>query len=842
MNNKLSLILISIFSIFVGQSQTFTIEQNVTGQNNLTDVRGQSFTPVIQGSGSGDVGSNDTVYLNRFSIIYSFSSTSEADTLYIYSAIPDSTYKIDNGKGGVLIGKSITKEDGEFPYTDYAFNSIPLHKDSTYYVLFKENINPEASAGSSYAGGSAVRNRADTLSFSDFLDLKFIAGFSRESGSETDIVSFSVGSQVGNSAIDNDAHTVSTVIESYSSLDSVSTIIEVSQGATYQPANTYIDCSDGPIIYTVTAEDGITTQEWTVTVTKAPSIYDIESFSLPQQTGEATILYGKKEINIEVWYGTDLGSLTPTIIISEGATIDPNSGIQTDFSSGPVIYTVTAEDGITTQEWTVNITNAPPSMSTDIESFSLPQQTGEASILYGNKEIEIEVGFGTDLDSLTPTIVVSGGATIDPNSGIPTDFSSGPIIYTVTAEDGITTQEWTVNVTNTSSSSSSSANIESFSLPEQTGEAIIDSVVKTIDIELEAGTVLSTLTPEIEVSEGAILSIGKKPLWTGTSMAIGSMNSGEFFTGKIDDILIYNYALSDDQVNDLYITGNFTESGDMEEKIMASYPFNGNANDESGNGNDGIVDGPILTTDRFGSNNSAYYFDSSAIIIPTYSYFNNMQAFSICAWIYPEQLKQRDNTIISKVNPNRDFNLKILKTNNKYEGHFAKSATYYRCYSKDDVILNEWTHIVLIWTGSRWRLHTNGVLETESKIFFEEIDSSGAVVDFSSGPIVYNVTAEDGITTQEWTVNVTVEEVTSSIVSNDRSNYRVYPTIFKNELNIFMDNHEKALVKIYNSTGQLVVRAYTNNSLSKINTSSFSQGMYFLKLGDNRNVKKIIKK
>ncbi|MCK4447097.1 MAG: hypothetical protein KAW56_08445 [Candidatus Marinimicrobia bacterium] len=34
--------------------------------------------------------------------------------------------------------------------------------------------------------------------------------------------------------------------------------------------------------------------------------------------------------------------------------------------------------------------------------------------------------------------------------------------------------------------------------------------------------------------------------------------------------------------------------------LIAYYPFNGNANDESVNGNDGTVVGATLTTDRFG--------------------------------------------------------------------------------------------------------------------------------------------------------------------------------------------------------------------------------------------------
>lgn len=47
----------------------------------------------------------------------------------------------------------------------------------------------------------------------------------------------------------------------------------------------------------------------------------------------------------------------------------------------------------------------------------------------------------------------------------------------------------------------------------------------------------------------------------------------------------------------------------LQSGLVAYYPFNGNANDESGNGNHGTNNGATLTTDRFGNANSAYYFD-----------------------------------------------------------------------------------------------------------------------------------------------------------------------------------------------------------------------------------------
>ena len=47
----------------------------------------------------------------------------------------------------------------------------------------------------------------------------------------------------------------------------------------------------------------------------------------------------------------------------------------------------------------------------------------------------------------------------------------------------------------------------------------------------------------------------------------------------------------------------------LQNGLVGYWPFCGNANDESGNGNDGTVNGAALTSDRFGNNNCAYEFD-----------------------------------------------------------------------------------------------------------------------------------------------------------------------------------------------------------------------------------------
>ena len=56
--------------------------------------------------------------------------------------------------------------------------------------------------------------------------------------------------------------------------------------------------------------------------------------------------------------------------------------------------------------------------------------------------------------------------------------------------------------------------------------------------------------------------------------------------------------------------GDPVNIAEAEWALQAYYPFNGNANDESGNGRNGTVNNnATLTTDRFDNANSAYSFD-----------------------------------------------------------------------------------------------------------------------------------------------------------------------------------------------------------------------------------------
>jgi hypothetical protein len=67
--------------------------------------------------------------------------------------------------------------------------------------------------------------------------------------------------------------------------------------------------------------------------------------------------------------------------------------------------------------------------------------------------------------------------------------------------------------------------------------------------------------------------------------------------------------------------------------LVGWWPFNGNASDESGNGNNGTVNGATLTSDRFGNTGKAYDFDGVDDVIATTLIQGSISTYSISCWI-----------------------------------------------------------------------------------------------------------------------------------------------------------------------------------------------------------------
>ncbi len=122
---------------------------------------------------------------------------------------------------------------------------------------------------------------------------------------------------------------------------------------------------------------------------------------------------------------------------------------------------------------------------------------------------------------------------------------------------------------------------------------------------------------------------------TPTTIGGDVLLNNEYFEGDLDDIAIFNRALTQQEITNLYTRTppvSCLPSYVPTNGLLGYWPFCGNADDESGNGNHGVVHGAALTSDRFGASNKSYNFSSDSIAIPNSSSFD-LGEFTITGWI-----------------------------------------------------------------------------------------------------------------------------------------------------------------------------------------------------------------
>lgn len=166
--------------------------------------------------------------------------------------------------------------------------------------------------------------------------------------------------------------------------------------------------------------------------------------------------------------------------------------------------------------------------------------------------------------------------------------------------------------------------------------------------------------------------------------------------------------------------------------LVRYYPFSGNANDISNNAQNGTINGASLTSDRFGNPNSAYEFDgvNDFIEIPLNGLMLNEYTYS--AWALTNTLPTlQSGRLILSVGTNFTSNPlggdQVLACNNLTNDNFngwggngynSGNPPQYIVYQGTDVIVNQWTHIVLTRSSNTMRLYVNCTLvKTDSTSF-----------------------------------------------------------------------------------------------------------------------------
>lgn len=347
-------------------------------------------------------------------------------------------------------------------------------------------------------------------------------------------------------------------------------------------------------------------------------------------------------------------------------------------------------------------------------------------------------------------------------------------------------------------------------------------------------------------------------------------NWSGYFKGSLDDIKIYNRALSISEITALY---NDDNTG-----LIAHYPFNGNAKDMSGNGNHGVVNGATLTTDRFGKANSAYSFDgkSSFIKVPSIGSTAFNSDFSIEAWV---NIRDFTNPYPHIIQGENNF-LAFHTTGSAYTVQQQSKISFYTVYGSkitdqqpitgtrlipNNAIIpvNKWNQIVISKLKDTIRYYYNGAMEYKG--FYENkplilgnylligtaINSQS---DYTLNGVIDDIKIyQKALSTSEITslynenkcfetISVTDTLRISSIAGINSlpesfGDIKVYPNPAHDILNISISKPSTDYnIKIADNMGKTIyTSAMTSNNL-QINLNQFTaKGLYLIQILDNTN-------
>ena len=224
---------------------------------------------------------------------------------------------------------------------------------------------------------------------------------------------------------------------------------------------------DNEITVVVTAEDDVTTEEYTVTVTRAePPASSDASLSGLDLTGvlEGSWGFMSDDFDYDVDVGNGVTSTTVTATLNDsgasyvvqlGGVTDEDRMIELAEGDNEITVVVTAEDEVATETYTVTVTRAEPSGDATLYGLELTGVAEEdLGFMSDDIDYDVEVGNGVTSTTVTATLndenasyVVQLGGVTDEDRMIDLEVGDNEITVVVTAEDDLTTKTYTVTVT-----------------------------------------------------------------------------------------------------------------------------------------------------------------------------------------------------------------------------------------------------------------------------------------------------------------------------------------------------------------------------------------------------------
>ena len=170
----------------------------------------------------------------------------------------------------------------------------------------------------------------------------------------------------------------------------------------------------------------------------------------------------------------------------------------------------------------------------------------------------------------------------------------------------------------------------------------------------------------------------------------------------IDDIRLYNRTLTNAEIIDLY---ELEKPFDPNEGLVAYFPFDGDASDMSGNGNDGTVYGATLGEDRNGEAGKAYEFDGANDWIGLSQQIPDLENFTLSAWFNGKGSIFQDETESS----GNDFGIFFHGSDETFRIRNTKGgSSFNESYDPADYINENWNQVVFSLSANKVIVAFNG--------------------------------------------------------------------------------------------------------------------------------------
>jgi len=156
----------------------------------------------------------------------------------------------------------------------------------------------------------------------------------------------------------------------------------------------------------------------------------------------------------------------------------------------------------------------------------------------------------------------------------------------------------------------------------------------------------------------------------------------------------------------------------LTEGLVAYYPFNGNANDESGNGHNATANNATQTTDRFGNINSAYLFNGVSTYLQTDGTglpLGNSNRTITC-WVKLNSYSQYEAYMVGYGGWGNMDSIYGLSCHSYFNNKLMFSQWGDEITSTSIMSLNQWYLCCATNVGNSVNLYLNGNLETTGNI------------------------------------------------------------------------------------------------------------------------------